>query len=660
MGRASVIRCHVPIRTGAAGAAGKGVRPAALALTLLASLQIHLTALAQAPAAVKVNPLRAAYYGDLHLHTSYSLDAYMRGTKIDPDEAYRFAKGEVLTYLGQSVRRRESLDFLAVTDHSEMIGVYHELEDPGSGFSNSAVGKTLRALFAAITGPDGRHDLTRLRKDPGLADRWETFWRESGDSIFPSSIDKKLPYAREADARNAWNRVIGCANRNYEPGKFTTFVAYEWSSAPHNANLHRNVIFSGNAAPYPFTSFDSTDPQDLWNWLEKIRREGFEALAIPHNANASNGLMYDWLGERMMDRPYAEERQANEPLSEISQTKGASETHPLLSPNDEFADYEIYDFMENWRKQVGRPQGSYLRDALSAGLVLQRRLGTNPFKYGFVGGSDLHSGLSMSAQADHAGDVFVANIGGGKPTQEQAIRRLAPAGDGTDVDLKMTSGNLTGVWAESNTRESIYGALRRRETFATSGTRLKFRFFGGWSFSNRLLQEKDWVATAYSKSVPMGGDLPREPAKGGAPAFAIWAIKDPNGASLDRVQVVKVWEEAGQQKEKVFDVAWAGDRKPDPKTGRLPAIRDTVDLKTGRYTNDSGAAELRSVWTDPEFNSERYAAYYLRVLEIPTPRWSTLLALENGLPLPDAVPATEQQRGWSSPIWYSPPNETRH
>jgi hypothetical protein len=336
-------------------------------------------------------------------------------------------------------------------------------------------------------------------------------------------------------------------------------------------------------------------------------------------------------------------------LSEITQSKGVSETHPLLSPNDELANYEIYDFLAAERHQIGRPEGSYLRDALSAGMVLQHRLGVNPFKYGFVGASDLHDGLSVSTQADYRGSFWLA-----KPTEAQLAFGLAGTDPSGFVDVKTTSGSLTGVWAESNTRDSIYDALRRRESFATSGTRLKVRFFGGWDFPQGLLAGKDWLATAYAKGVPMGGDLPAKPAHVHGPVFVIWVVKDPNGANLDRVQVIKVWEKEGKQEERVFDVAWSGTRNLGPKTGKLPAVGNTVDLNTGNYTNSIGAIELKTVWNDPNFDASRFAAYYVRVLEIPTPRWSTLVAIEKSLPLPKNVPATEQQRAWSSPIWYTP------
>lgn len=617
----------------------------------VSAVLVVLPAFAEAPS-VKVNPLRKAFYGDLHLHTSYSFDAYLGGTtRVGPDEAYRFAKGEVVDYMGQPMRRREPLDFLAVTDHAESLGVLTGLDDPTSVVSGSELGRIVRSILAAMMGPDGLYDMERLAGRPDLL---ELMNARSQDYAW--GLKNKLPADLKPAVAAAWAREIEFANRNYEPGRFTTFIAYEWTAAAYGANLHRNVIFRGDAASDPFTSFDSRYAEDLWAWLDAIRKQGFEALAIPHNANASDGLMYDWLdsGAGYLDRAYAEERQSNEPLSEIAQNKGASETHPLLSPSDEFANHEIFDYLAEDRRRDSRPRGSYLRDALSRGLVLQRQLGVNPFKYGFVGASDLHGGLSVSAQADYGGSYYAPNIGRGRPAQAVAASILGDRGGRVEPTRLTTSGSLTGVWAESNTRESIYDALRRREAFATSGTRLRFRFFGGWDFGTAMLNEPDWVRSAYRRGVPMGGDLPRSPADIRAPTFAVWALKDPDGGNLDRVQIVKVWEEDRQQREKVFEVVWAGQRRPDPKRGKLPPIGNTVDLKTGRFTNDIGAAELKAVWTDPEFDPRRFAAYYVRVLEIPTPRWNTLLAVQAGLPLPDDVPATIQQRGWSSPIWYVP------
>jgi hypothetical protein len=582
---------------------------------------------AEAPA-VSVHPLREAYFGDLHLHTSYSLDTYLGGAMgVDPDTAYRFARGEVVDYLGQPLRRREPLDFLAVTDHIEGLGVANELDDPDSKLAQSAVGKALRAVVAAMTGADGRVDVENFLDKP----------REYNDLLAVSQAyawgrKDQLPDNLKPASTAAWIRSVDFANRNYRPGSFTTFIAYEWTSAANGANLHRNVIFRGNSAPNPFTAWDSRQPEALWDWLDAIRLQGFEALAIPHNANASDGLMFAWLDSASgyIDRNYAERRQANEPLSEISQNKGTSETHPLLSPNDEFANYEIYDYMEGDRRHAGRPGGSYLRDALSRGLVLQREVGVNPYKYGFAGASDLHSGLSVSAQADYAGSYYRPNIAAGRPSQAEAASILTVGSNRVEQNRQTTAGSLTGVWAESNTRESIYDAMRRRETFATTGTRLKIRFFGGWGLTNALLDDENWIQAAYQRGVPMGGDLSAPPAGAAAPAFVIWASKDPGGANLDRLQVIKVWEEEGQQKERVFDV------------------------NKGTSANSIGSPELKVVWKDPEFDPRQLAAYYVRVLEIPSPRWSTLLAGDAGVPVPGDVPATIQQRGWSSPIWYTP------
>lgn len=595
-------------------------------------------------AAVRVDPMRSAWFGDLHLHTSYSFDAYLTGARVDPDGAYRFARGEVVQYLGQAARRRRPLDFMAVTDHAESIGVFNQLEDPDSAVSRSPEGRELRGYMA---GP-----LSKL--SGAVLERWRAFqlryWIRGERNLLSDEL--------KAQSASAWQRAMDMANRNYRPGVFTTFVAYEWTSSPQGDNLHRNVIFKGDHAPYPFTSLDSKKPEDLWTWLETIRRQGYEALAIPHNGNMSNGLMYDWVDSNSfaMSRNYAEHRQANEPLSEIAQIKGSSETHPLLSPNDEFANYQIVDRVLLRLQSQSRPPGSYLRDALGRGLVLQRQLGVNPFKYGFVGGSDLHGGLSVSEQPDFGGGDDVVTVGAGAPTREQAAATLTDQRPDKpwSYNLLASAGNLTGVWAESNTRESIYNALRRREAFATSGTEMTFRLFGGWDFDAGLLRDRKWLMRAYARGVPMGADLPARPAGATAPSFVIWAAKDPDGANLDRVQIVKVWEQNGRQQEQVFDVAWSGARIPDPRTGKVPAVGNTVDTTRGTYANTIGAAVLQTVWHDPQFDPRQAAVYYLRVLEIPTPRWSTLLAVRHGLPLPKDVPAAEQQRGWSSPIWYTP------
>jgi hypothetical protein len=605
---------------------------------------------------------REAYFGDLHLHTSYSFDAYILfGAKVEPEDAYRFGRGETISYLGDQIHRSTPpLDFLAVTDHSENIGVFNTLEDPNSALSKSEVGQDV------------------------IKNGIKSFWR----IVSLQTNGKPLPGVdTKAAAASAWQREIQAANRNYQPGKFTTFIAYEWTSMPDGQNLHRNVIFRGNTAPNPFTAIDSPKPEDLWAFLTNIRKQGYEALAIPHNSNASNGLMFDWVDTagRPIDQSYAEQRAANEPLAEISQNKGASETHPALSPNDEFANFEFYDHLLISQAK-SKPGGSYVRDALGRGLEIATHTnGVNPYKYGIVGASDFHNGLSDSAESAFVGTFGAIDPSKKLPDIEAFQQRFAELRQGyadlqaagaqakgaTPADAQSQaaaaaaskvsfnlyengSGNLTGVWAEQNTRESIYDALRRRETFATSGTRLKFRFFGGWSFANSVLRDSDWVRKAYAQGVPMGADLPAKPAQAKAPSFVLWSVKDPDGANLDRLQVVKIWLKDGKHVERLFDVALSNGRHVDASSGKAPAVGDTVDLKTATYKNTIGATQLATVWRDPQFDPKAPAVYYLRVLEIPTPRWSTILAVKRRTPLPPDEPATIQERGWSSPIWYTP------
>lgn len=604
-------------------------------MKLKATLAVSATLLTASIASITYAapaPEREAFYGDLHLHTSYSFDAYVLfGAKVDPDAAYRFARGETVEYLNAKVKRAEPLDFLAVTDHSENIGVFNTLEDPNSPLSRSQLGKD-------------------FKQDPV-----NTFFKFVGKRNWALDIDgaKQL-------SQSAWQREIEAANRNYQPGKFTTFIAYEWTSMPDGQNLHRNVIFRGNKAPDPFSSADSPKPEDLWAFLDKARQDGYEALAIPHNSNASNGLMFDWNDSsgRPIDEAYAAQRAANEPLAEISQNKGSSETHPILSPNDEFSNFEFYDHLLISADRKSKPEGSYVRDALSRGLeIAERTHGKNPFKYGVVGASDFHNGLSASAE-----NAYVGTTGGIDPTQTEvqpdvAYRQKNQAAYKASINtnaFETGSGNLTGVWAEQNTREAIFDAFRRKETFATSGTRLKFRFFGGWDYAKGILKDAAWVKTAYANGVPMGGDLPAKPGQAKAPKFVAWGLKDPNGANLDRLQVIKVWLQNGKHTEKIYNIALSNGRKADAKTGKAPVVGNTVDLKTATYTNSIGATELATVWQDPEFNPAVPAVYYLRVVEIPTPRWSTIVSVKRGEALPSSVPATLQELGWSSPIWYVP------
>jgi len=590
---------------------------------------------------------RQAYFGELHLHTSYSFDAWgLMGTKVGPDEAYRFAKGEPVNYMGKTIHRAWPLDFMAVTDHSENMGLLNELDIPGSPLSQTDIGR-------------------EILRDPTKSFNMLRDARYAGRSI---------PGLDPAGAlRSAWARQVSAANANYAPGKFTTFIAYEWSQMNEGKyNLHRNVIFRGADAPLPFSSSDSGKPEDLWSYLESNRAQGRDVLAIPHNANGSNGLMYDWVMSdgRPIDQAYAQRRVLNEPLSEISQNKGQSETIPSISPTDEFANFEVWDVLITQRNRKSDPNGSYIRQAYGRGLAIEHRVGANPYKFGVVGASDFHNGISASDENAYAGSPGGIDPKVNVPDGDAAKRQLGIIKSRTLIDDEaahegrpaminnplLTGGaSITGVWAERNTREDIFAALKRKETFATSGPRLRVRFFGGWDFRPGLLRRKDWVREAYRAGAPMGGDLPAG-GPSGAPSFVLQAIKDPDGANLDRIQVVKVWLEGGAYKEKIFDVAMSGGRKADPRTGHAPPVGDTVDLATATYKNTIGASELLTVWRDPEFKAAQPAVYYLRALEIPTPRWSTYLAAKRGQPTPkEGGPPTLQERAWSSPIWYTPP-----
>ena len=602
---------------------------------------------AQGPAAPEA---RRAYFGELHLHTAYSFDAWgLMGTKIGPDEALRFGKGEAVTYQGKAIRRAWPLDFMAVTDHSENMGLLNELDDPNSALAKSEIGQ-------------------EILKNPAKSFYMLRDARYRGRGI--PGLDPK------GALRSAWARQIAAANANYQPGRFTTFIAYEWSQMNEGKyNLHRNVIFRGADAPLPFTSDDSGKPEDLWSYLESNRARGRDVIAIPHNGNGSNGLMYDWVMSdgRPIDQTYAQRRALNEPLTEIAQQKGQSETIPALSPNDEFANFEVWDVLITQRDRKSNPNGSYIRQAYGRGLQIREKVGANPYRFGVVGASDFHNGISASDERAFAGSPGGIDPKVNLPDGDAAKRQLGIIKTRTLIDdeaaaqgrppminnpLLVGGAAITGVWAEKNTRESIFAALKRKETFATSGTRLKVRFFGGWGFDPDLLKRADWVREAYARGAPMGGDLPA--GRGGAPSFVIQAVKDPDGANLDRVQVVKVWLDHGEYREKVFDVALSGGRKVDPRTGRAPPVGDTVDLKAGTYANTIGAAQLQTVWRDPQFNAAQPAVYYLRAIEIPTPRWSTLLAAKRGLPVPtEGGPPTLQERAWSSPIWYTPPAARR-
>ncbi|MET0164764.1 MAG: DUF3604 domain-containing protein, partial [Vicinamibacterales bacterium] len=456
-------------------------------------------------------------------------------------------------------------------------------------------------------------------------------------------------------ASTVWKQNVELAQKANQPGKFTAFCSYEWTSTPNNMNLHRNVFFKecSKVPVMPFTSLDSQHPVDLWNWMDSQRKAGNELLAISHNANLSDGRMYptevDSKG-RPIDAAYAASRDRNERLIEIKQIKGQSETHPLLSPSDEFAGFEIMSILlGDPAGRIPHIVGSYARQGLKDGLTMQDTKGFNPFKFGFGAASDSHNTAVSYRQNNFFGQAGQAD---GTAKERMSGRLFA----GMDPRVVGPAG-LTGAWAEENTRASIFDAMQRKETFAVSGPHIRVRLFGGWEYAADMLADAGWVKTGYAKGVPMGSDLP--PARGKAPTFVVWAVKDPTSGNLDRIQIVKGWTTSGQSFEKIFDVVWAGDRKPDKWTGVVPPIGSTVDIESASYTNSIGAVELKRVWTDPEFDPSLHAFYYARVLEIPTPRWTTIQAKEVGIAPPDGVPATVQERAWTSPIWYTPSPDAR-
>jgi hypothetical protein len=452
-------------------------------------------------------------------------------------------------------------------------------------------------------------------------------------------------------AGSVWKRNVALANEANQPGKFTAFCSYEWTSMPNNMNLHRNIFFKdcGKVPAMPFSAMDSKYPAELWTWMDSQRKAGNDLLAISHNANLSDGRMFPTevdVDGRPIDAAYAASRVRNEPLIEIKQLKGTSETHPLLSPNDEFANFEIMSvLLGNPPGRIPHIVGSYARQALKDGVALEASKGFNPFKFGFGAASDSHNtGVPYRQNNFFGGHTFTDGT-------IEARMSGTLVGGMFDARLEGTAG-LTGVWADENTRASIFDAMKRKETFAVTGPHIQVRFFGGWGYSAGMLQANDWVKSAYAQGVPMGGDLP--PAGGKAPTFVVWGLKDPTSGNLDRIQIVKGWTKSGQSFEKVFDVVWAGDRKPNKWSGVVPPIGNTVDIEDATYTNAIGAVELKMVWTDPEFDASLHAFYYARVLEIPTPRWTTIQAKQLGIAPPDVVSATIQERAWSSPIWYTP------
>ncbi len=578
------------------------------------------------------NGNRNAYFGDLHVHTMYSYDAFIFGGIASPDQAYEFAKGGAITHpAGFDMQLDVPMDFYAVTDHAYYLGIIREM----------ALGNSVLAQHEVAQGLDDLGDDVNFRRS--VFGNFRDFANSlRGNELMDNAVVK-----------TAWNDIVTSANRHNNPGSFTTFVAYEYTAAGPNAEmLHRNVIFRDSIVPdLPFSRLDSDDPQDLWAWMDTNRGRGIESLAIPHNSNYSDGLMFDLVdvNGNPLGAAYADQRVRNEPLAEITQVKGSSETHPGLSPNDEWAEFEV---LTN-RLGTGiplQPEGSYLRDALLNGIRLEDAEGFNPFKFGIIGSTDNHNATHVGSEDDYYGASGLLDSDsqrrGSVPLDTLAV-------DGSiyfDRYSRFSASGLAGVWAEENTRASIYDAFRRKESFGTSGPRMKVRFFAGYDLP--AINDSEMVEKAYSEGVAMGGDLIAE--AGREPSFIAWAAKDPNSAPLQRLQIIKGWVAGGRSYEQVHDVACADGGVVNSSTNRCPDNGASVDLDDCSISPDLGAAELKAMWRDPNYDASQNAFYYVRAIENPSCRWSSWDAVRAGVEPSADIPATLQERVWSSPIWILP------
>ena len=585
------------------------------------------------PAPGRNHPERVLW-GDTHVHTGWSADAGMDGAITDPEDAFRFARGETVTSnTGQDARLARPLDWMVITDHSDGMGTISEI----------AAGNPEMLADPVVAG--WREALASGDEAAISAAMLDVIDRQSNGRLPEIIMDPKW-------MKSAWEETVDIADRYDEPGRFTAMIGYEWTvNAGGGDNLHRNVIFRDDAQKakqmLPLTTFVTQDPEGLWKWMgEYEAKTGGRLLAIPHNGNLSNGRMYEEtrFDGSPMTREYAQARQRWEPLMEVTQIKGQSESHPSLSPTDEFASWDLWDEgnLNGVPKKPGMIRTEYWREALKSGLRLEAELGANPFKYGAEAATDTHTGLS-TADDD--------NFWGKFKSVEPGPKRMTRPVTKPYVGWEQAAAGYTGVWATSNTREAIWDALMRREAYGTTGPRITLRFFGGFDLAPDDVA--DYVSAGYEKGVPMGGDLSAAPA-GRAPGFLIAAMKDPEGANLDRLQVVKGWLDAdGATHEKIYDVAWSGDREPGTD-GKLPAVGNTVDLATATWENTIGAAKLETYWRDPDFDPAQRAVYYVRVLEIPTPRWTAYDQVRYGVKAPEGATLIHQERAFSSPIWYTP------
>lgn len=591
-------------------------------------------------------------WGDTHLHTYYSFDAYLNGNQsVGPDEAYRYAKGQpvIHAYNRTRVQIQTPLDFLVVSDHAEFLGgirdIYNDgIQDPSAPFWMKPLywyrEWEIRDAIDSGTGGSFFSNLLPLSQNVREAAK---NWTVSVGSAIPGA---------NISQRNAWKSIVETADAHNEPGKFTALIGWEWSSIPGGGNLHRIVITDTNARQaikfLPFASTDSPYPEDLWEWLEKTSAQvGARFIAIPHNSNISKGQMFadHTLRGKAIDAAYAANRIRWEPVTEITQIKGDSETHPSLSPDDEFADFETYPFYIQRNPEPYDPQsGDYIRAALKTGLLLESQTGVNPYQFGFIGSTDSHTGLSSAEEPNFWGKMARDSI------PENKVSSIIAGGS---TGWSMSASGLAAVWAVENTRSALLDAFKRKEVYATSGPRIRVRVFGGWDFIPEDLAGDRFTQTGYTDGVPMGGELVASESAA-APTFMVAALKDPLSGNLDRLQMVKGWlAENGITWEHVYNIAWSGERQLDSE-GRLEPVGDSVDRKTGRYSNDIGTDQLQTVWTDPDFDPSAPAFYYVRVLQIPTPRHALLDAISLGLEEPSEGPSVIQERAYTSPIWYKP------
>jgi len=580
------------------------------------------------------------FWGDTHVHTSNSLDARAFGVTLGPEAAFRFARGEEVTSSnGMQVKLSRPLDWLVVADHSDGMGAMNEI----------------------IAGNP------QLLTDPKVKD-WNKRLNQGGNTALMATMDVITDFTNgnipkvmtePRFAQSIWDRYLKTAEEYNDPGHFTAMVGYEWTSTEGGNNLHRNVLYRDGIdvarQVLPYTTAESFNPEDLWKWMANYEaKTGGRVLALAHNGNLANGVMFPVETNPATGKPltgdYAKTRAKWEPLYEVTQIKGDGETHPYLSPNDEFADYETWDKsnLGPVHKKPEMLQYEYAREALKNGLKLEAQLGSNPYKFGMVGSTDTHTSLSTAAEEN-----FFGKHAGVEPGPERWKHLIGEFGDIKFLSWIMASSGYAAVWATENTREALFDAMERKEVYATTGSRMTVRFFGGWNFVSADANTRLPADVGYSKGVPMGGDLSKAP-KGKAPSFLVAARKDPMNGNLDRVQIVKGWLDAkGKTHEKVYDVVWSGDRKLNKK-GKLPAVGNTVDVASASWTNTIGSPELITVWKDPDFNPKQAAFYYSRVIEIPTPRWTAYDAKRFNVKMDKEVPMITQERAYTSPIWYTP------